>query len=119
MRKILFSSFVLFLTALLPIGAQQIWTNQTPDIFVALFGNGTFVAAGEVIKVSEDGRNWTTLQDEPSSVFGTGAYGNGRFLLSTKSVLAQSTDGYHWQSSSNFQAATLIFAQNSFWSVGV
>jgi hypothetical protein len=100
------------------IAAQEVWVNETPDLIVPLRGNGKFVTAGDIIQSSPDLTNWTKIGVGPFSVFGSGAFGNGRFLISDRALTAASEDGLNWTYRTNLRTSKITFAQSNFWAVG-
>jgi len=70
------------------------------DLYAVGFGNGTFVAVGNVgtILTSNDGRNWRNQIQRTGADLRGIAFGNGKFVAVGAGILS-STDGTNWSQS--------------------
>jgi len=98
------------------------WTVVKADTFTILgqilYGNGKFVSWGEngILAYSTDGITWTDVpvtanpfyNGTSSGTINAVAYGNGKFIAVSKSMVAYSTDGATWTEEKNSTLWTAI-----------
>ncbi|HHX95294.1 MAG TPA: hypothetical protein GX691_05725 [Clostridia bacterium] len=81
----------------------QTWTQYWSGIHAeaVAYGNGKFVAVGDGIAVSEDGKSWSATNAPEWDYFEDVAYGSGKFMAlgyqGGENYIFSSTDGQSWE----------------------
>src|SRR2546421_11877219 len=117
LRRAVAGIFLVF--AVLPTAprgyAQSEWTNLFPLLSGVTYGNGLFVAVGDVIETSSDGRVWTARRwGHLNSV----TFGKQQFVaVGVNGAVLRSSDGLTWTdvpTGFNPLLTKVIFAKDTF-----